>query len=342
MQVDEFLGARRLETTDSEKYLGDIISKDGSNTKNIESRRNKGIGIVNQIMSKLEGTVYGPFYFEVGLNLRGSNLLNGILTNSEKWYVLRTCKVEQLEMVDELFLRRFLEAGKCTPKEMLYLETGTIPLRFLIIIRRLMYFHYLLNGDEDSLVNKVLKIQMMKPSKDDWINQVNDDLNSLDITLTPEEIENLSKDQFRKIVQEKIELKTLEYLNCQKAKHSKVLHIQHHSLQLQSYFSPDNVINVQLAKFIFQARSRMLDLRGNFKQKYRNNDLNCELGCKKEETQEHLLTCEMLDDNSVSIPQVLKYDDLFSNQLEKQLKVACIMRDRSGRRKDKIKEVKQA
>ena len=133
-------------------------------------------------------------------------------------------------------------------------------------------------------------------------------------------------------------MKALEYLNCLKAKHSKVLHIQHHSLQLQPYFSPENVINVQLSKFLFQARSRMLDLRGNFKQKYRKYDWNCELGCNKEETQEHLLTCEMLSDCSVSIPQVFKYDYLFSNHLEKQLKVACILRERFVRRKEKIKQ----
>ena len=175
MQVDEFLGASRLEMTDNEKYLGDIISKDGSNTKNIESRRNKGFGIVNQIMNKLEGTVFGPFYFEVGLILRGSNLINGILTNSEAWYGLKTCEVEQLEMVDESMLRRFLEAG------------------FIIRIRRLRYFHYLLNEEEHSVVNKFLRIQMKNLSKDDWINQVNDDLEILDITLSPEEIKKASK-----------------------------------------------------------------------------------------------------------------------------------------------------
>ena len=338
MQVDEFLGASRLESTDSEKYLGDIISKNGSNTKNIESRRTKGIGIVNQIMSKLEGTIFGPYYFEVGLILRGSNLINGILTNAEAWYGMKTSEIEQLEMVDEMMLRRFLEAGKCTPKEMLHLETGTLPLRFIIRVRRLMYFHYLLNEEENSLVNQFLRIQMKNPSKEDWINQVRDDLKYLDISLSPEDIKKLSKDQFRKIVQDRIDVKALEYLNCLKAKHSKVLHIQHQSLQLQQYFSPENVSNVQLSKFLFQARSRMLNLRGNFKQKYKKNDWNCELGCQIEESQEHLLFCEKLSDSAVSIQQVANYHDLFSNQLEKQLTVASILQERSVRRKKMIKQ----
>ena len=36
--------------SDAEKYLGDILSTNGSNTKNIEARTSKGHGIVNQIM----------------------------------------------------------------------------------------------------------------------------------------------------------------------------------------------------------------------------------------------------------------------------------------------------
>ena len=62
-----------------EKYLGDLVANDGSNTKNILARKSKGIGIVDQIMTKLRGTVYGPFYFEVGLILREAMLINGIL-----------------------------------------------------------------------------------------------------------------------------------------------------------------------------------------------------------------------------------------------------------------------
>ena len=47
------------------------------------ARKAKGTGIVDNIMGKLRGTVYGPFYFEVGLILRESIIINGILTNAE-------------------------------------------------------------------------------------------------------------------------------------------------------------------------------------------------------------------------------------------------------------------
>ena len=70
--VDEYVGISKLEESSMEKYLGDLVANYGSNTKNILARKSKGIGIVDQIMTKLRGTVYGPFYFEVGLILRSN------------------------------------------------------------------------------------------------------------------------------------------------------------------------------------------------------------------------------------------------------------------------------
>ena len=139
-----------MESSENEKYFGDLISNDGCNTTNVQARRAKGMGNVDQIMDILNDTVFGPFYFEVGLLLRKTLLVNSILTNSEAWYGLKNVEIEKLEQVDEGFLRRFLEAGKCCPKEILYLETGTFPLRFTIITRRLMFFHSLLNEESDS------------------------------------------------------------------------------------------------------------------------------------------------------------------------------------------------
>jgi hypothetical protein len=274
-----------METSEAEKYLGDLIANDGTNTKNIQARKAKGIGIVDQIMDMLTGTVFGPFYFEVGLILRDSLLVNSILTNSEAWYGLKNAEVEQLEQVDESFLRKFLEVGKCCPKEMLYLETGSIPLRFTIISRRLMFFHYLLNEKENSLVFKILQAQIEKPSKNDWIKLIQEDLSSLEIYLSYEDIKGLSKQQFKSFVHNCILKKALEYLNLLKSSHTKVLHIKHSKLTLQSYFLPQNIRSVQLSKFILQSRTRMLDLRANFKQKYIHAGIKCELGCEAEDTQ---------------------------------------------------------
>ena len=109
MLKDQFEGSIGIEESVMEKYL---MTNDGSNSKNIAARKAKGQGILDQIIGKLSGVMYGPFNFEVGLVLRQSMLRNGILTNAESWYGLKETDMEQLEQVDEQFLIIFLEVGK--------------------------------------------------------------------------------------------------------------------------------------------------------------------------------------------------------------------------------------
>ena len=98
-----------MENVVSVKYLGDILSTDGSNIKNIEARKSKAIGAVKQIISILEGTCFGPYFFEVAVVLRKSLLVNSTLTNSEAWYGLNKVELDILERIDLLLFRRIFE-----------------------------------------------------------------------------------------------------------------------------------------------------------------------------------------------------------------------------------------
>jgi hypothetical protein len=68
--IDEHDGLHEMKEVNNEKYLGDILSSDGKNAKNISARKNRGQGVVNQIMTMLEGICFGKFYFEVAMTLR--------------------------------------------------------------------------------------------------------------------------------------------------------------------------------------------------------------------------------------------------------------------------------
>ena len=67
---DTFAGELNMEDKDEEKFLGDVISNDGKNIKNIKTRIAKGKGIVTKILTMLEGIPFGQHYFEVGILLR--------------------------------------------------------------------------------------------------------------------------------------------------------------------------------------------------------------------------------------------------------------------------------
>ena len=89
-----------MEEKEDEIYLGDVISKDGRNIKNIQARVNKGTGIVRKILTFLDGIPFGKYHFEAGVILRNSLLVSSMLFNSEVWYNVTDAELNLLETVD--------------------------------------------------------------------------------------------------------------------------------------------------------------------------------------------------------------------------------------------------
>ena len=137
---------------------------------------NKGTGIVNKIMTMLDGIPFGQFYFEVALILRNSLLVSSMMCNSEAWYNITNTELNLLETIDLRLLRKILNAPKSTPKEMLYLELGCIPFRNIIQQRRLSFLYYIMHEDQKSLVNKFFETQLKYRTKNDWVTTVLKDL----------------------------------------------------------------------------------------------------------------------------------------------------------------------
>jgi hypothetical protein len=55
-------------------YLGDVVSRDGSNLENVRSRVGKGIVIISQIINILETVSFGKYYFQIAMTLRETML----------------------------------------------------------------------------------------------------------------------------------------------------------------------------------------------------------------------------------------------------------------------------
>ena len=82
-----------MENVTEDVYLGDVISNDGKNKKNIEKRISKGLGIITQITNLLECISFGQHYMEIALLLRESMFLNGILNNVDVWYGMTKAEI---------------------------------------------------------------------------------------------------------------------------------------------------------------------------------------------------------------------------------------------------------
>ena len=325
-----------MKESDDEKYLGDIISYNGKNTKNIKARVDKGIGNVKQIMSILQEVCFGKFQFEVAIILRNSLLLSSMLTNAETWVDVKKSEIVELEQVDENLLRSVLEAPSSTPKEMLYLELGIVPIRFIMMSRRLSFLHYIMNQKEDSLLYNFFQAQLKHPVKKDWCETIKEDLDYLSIKVKIEELKNISKNQFKHIVKKAVDVKAFEYLKAEKGKHSKVKDTKHDKLEMQDYLSPNTLSNLE-AKFIFLLRTRMLEVKANFKNKHA--DLLCVACNVCEETQEHILSCNELKSRTNVVQDMPHYySDLFGNDLDKKILVSKLIKENFTTKKKLEKE----
>ena len=161
-----------MEQVSEDTYLGDIVSHDGSNQKNVKSRIGKGLGLISQIINILETVSFGNYYFEIAMTLRESMFLNAILTNSEIWYNLKQSEIDDLEDLDRLLLRKIFGTLSSCPKEALFLESGAIPIGVIIKSRRVKYLNYLVKENPESMLSKFFYAQWNNEAKNDWTGQL--------------------------------------------------------------------------------------------------------------------------------------------------------------------------
>ena len=102
---DTLVGDMEISHMNSDKYLGQILSANGKNTKNIEKMTNKGVGIQNKIIQMLDALPGGQFHFQIAVIYRNSYLISSILSSSEVWYGITQHEYEQLEKVDEMWMQ---------------------------------------------------------------------------------------------------------------------------------------------------------------------------------------------------------------------------------------------
>ena len=89
-----------------------------------------------------------------------------------------------------MYLRKFFDLPKSAPRLGLYSDCGKIPIKYLIKIRRLLFYWHILRLDKEELLFKFQLAQTLKPSKNDWVLTIKQDLKEINI--------NMNEDKFSK------------------------------------------------------------------------------------------------------------------------------------------------
>ena len=126
MLEDVYKGKVKIKEVEEYEYLGNILAADGSHTKTIKARVNKGNGIIRDIKEILEGTFFGPFHVEALILLRNSMLTTVLTYNLE---VISSISKKDMKMMDDLdlfLLRSSLSLSSKCSRTLIHGELGSI------------------------------------------------------------------------------------------------------------------------------------------------------------------------------------------------------------------------
>ena len=314
-----------MKSSNREKYLGDLITN-GTIRNTIENRKNKGFGIITEIMAILEEIPLGRYKIEIGLKLRQAMLINGMLYNSEAWHAVSEVEIKMLEAVDETLLRALVKGHSKTPLEFLYLEAGVMPIRFVITARRLIFHQTILKRNDTELTKRIYEEQKRNPSTGDFSELIKEDFKLIDKVQNDQMIRAISTHAYKSQIKSSVKHAAFKYLKQKLDTHTKVKHIQYNKLEIQQYMTSPLFTNSEV-DMLHALRSRCTDCRVNFKKKYIHTNLKCLLCGIEDDDQQYILTCTVIQSyiqsKNITVNKVI-YEDIFSSDISKQKEITAL------------------
>ena len=156
-----------MHNSNEETYLGDQITANGKHASTIAKRRARGYGIISDILLVLEKIYNSERRIRVGLELRQAWFVNSMLLNVEAWHNMLQKDMNIITSMDKYLVRKIINSHSKAPVELLYLETGTVPVEYILASRRLNYFHTIITRNNNELTKQIYTQQKENPVKGD-------------------------------------------------------------------------------------------------------------------------------------------------------------------------------
>ena len=274
------LGTLTIEETSTYKYLGEIINTKSSMEHQIKELKRKTEGALQTILSiagdpRLKEIQMGTIWKLVETCITPIAAYAG-----ETWKITKKNMTDINRILDNI-LKRILMTPVTTPREVIYMETGLIDLEHTAIRNRINMLQRISEHNND-----LIDTSLQRNEPDQWITETN----KLLVEMGLEEGTNTQR-SIKEKVNRRFKLK-IEESGREK---SKVAFLQNHTDQWEPgkrMYYMDKMTRMETST-IFKARTRMLDIKENFRGKYQHD--RCR-GCNAEtETQDHILNiCKAL------------------------------------------------
>ena len=148
--------------------------------------------------------------------------------------------------------------------------------------------------------------------------------------MTIQEIKSIPKQNFMKILKEKISIKALNYLLEKQGK--KGSEIRYSCVEMAEYLQPYNYhLNIEQQREMFSVRNKMVNIPANFSSA---SETKCICGEKEELS--HIYECKILSDNK---QQQIEYSKIYNGNLKEQVTVYRRVSENLKNRENKVSHV---
>jgi hypothetical protein len=282
-EIKEKVKKGEIKRTHIYKYLGEIITENGSMEESIKGRMSKTNYITSVIKQYARKT--GPLYIKIVNKLYLAIASPIILYNTETWTNVKKKEIQNLEVIQKDILYKLYKLPQSTPYYGVLSEMHIWTVEIQIKNKKLLLMHSLINSDDERIAKKVLSEQIKKEVSHCWYSELEVIADECEIDISIKNITTKTKAEWKKIVKikcNKMMEKVMVINKGTKLRFTKKEWIKHEYI---NEIDGHNVIE------ILKMKMNMIEVKTNYKGKY-GKEVKCPICEEEEDTTEHLFVCE--------------------------------------------------
>ena len=302
------------------KHVGNWWNSKGNFDSQINHMEKKANDMIRECNIFCSKDKLGKMEFEGKLFVFQFLIIASLFYNIEAWSNLRKSDKEHLEVIQGRVLKGIFGLPKSTPYWGILYELDLLPVNLLILYRKLMVYHMLVNSDDSRVARKVILEQEEMGHDLCWFSNLKEEAGEIAININRKMVENKSKSWWKTTVKKAV-LAEYEKQMCEKLSSMKKLRFLRtkardtYLLDCGSSFREAMIIRLNMAEIV----SSNFGIRGSI----------CSL-CGEADSTEHVLLCSKILEHRVNV------EDLFTgNNMDTIAKRFALMEE--TRRDEMIK-----
>ena len=326
-----------MQTSESEKYLGDYVGSSLSESVFVTVLKRKGLSLklISEIKLTIEdcrSKVLGGIL--TGLEIWKMAVVPFLFGNCETWMEIPKKATNLLNSIQNTFFRSLFGICNGCPIPAFYWDTGTLLATNYIMLKKLLFLHHLSTLPENSLAKEIFDLQK-ENALPGLVSECDSFMTDLGIDNDPTVY---TKNQWKKLVKGKVNLKNKNDLlnmikSYKKLDYDKIVNEDYGE---KSYLKTMNIFQ---ARTCFAARAQTLrTVQMNFmhKPEYIHNNWKCK--CGEDDHQSHLPFCQSyahlrdgLDLQRSDLDLVVYYQRVIREREQEEERGSGVERGRGGR-----------